>query len=265
MSRSNYYKQRKSISAENPSDIEKIVIKCFCDHNGNYGRIRIQKALALKGIRISQFQIRKILVKHGLVAKSGRKKRHYANKPTEKQYLEENLIYHKTDVTQINYLWCSDITELTCARNGKLFVCGVIDVASRRLVGWSIGRNQIKELVMKAFRMAVGRNPVRPEGAVFHSDRGCQYTSMDMKKLVESSGFRKSMSRPGTPHDNQPIESFWRTLEVEMPDIGHLNFEDASRSIIAYIELYYNSVRFHSSLDYLPPNTFFSLSSVLFS
>ena len=186
MSRSNYYKQRKRLLTEKPSGIEKTVIKCFCDHNGNYGRIRIQKALEFKGIRISQFQIRKILLKHDLIAKSGRRKKHHVDKPTEKQYIEENLIYNKTDVTQINYLWCSDITELTCARNVKLFLCCVIDVASRRIVGSVIGRNQTKDLVMNAFRMAVGRNPKRPGGAIFHSDRGCQYTSKDMKALVES-------------------------------------------------------------------------------
>lgn len=131
------------------------------------------------------------------------------------------------------------------------------DVATRRLVGWAIERHQRQEIVQTAFEMAVGRNPQRPEGAVYHSDRGCQYTAKKTKELVEKYGFRKSMSRPGKPSDNQPIESFWRTLECEMPDIRHLTFEDASRVLVEFFELYYNSDRLHSSIGYLTPNECF--------
>ena len=84
----------------------------------------------------------------------------------------------------------------------------------------------------------------------YHSDRGCQYIARKTKQLVEGNGFRKSMSRPGTPSDNQPIESFWKTLECEMADISHLTFEEASRTIVDYIELYYNSERLHSGMQF---------------
>ena len=144
----------------------------------------------------------------------------------------------------------------------KFYVCGIIDVATRRIVGWSIAKNQTQRLVQNAFEMAVGRNPVRPNGAVYHSDRGCQYTARKTKELIERNGFRKSMSRPGTPSDNQPIESFWKTLECEMADISHLTFEEASRTIVEYIELYYNSSRLHSGINYSIPNQFFTFLSV---
>ena len=265
MSRSNYYKQRKRIQAERISDDEKAVVKCFQKHHANYGRIRIRKALKLEGITVSEYKIGKILAQNGLIAKSGRRRKRRSNKPTEKQYIEENLILNKSEITQCNYLWCSDITELVYGNGKKLYLCGVIDAASRRIVGWAIDRRQTAELVTAALTMAAGRNPVRPAGAIFHSDRGCQYTSHAMKKLVESLGFRKSMSRPGTPHDNQPIESFWHTLEVEMPELRHLNFESACNTIVSYIELYYNPVRLHSGINYLSPNTFFSLSTVYLS
>ena len=110
--------------------------------------------------------------------------------------------------------------------------------------------------------MAAGRNPDRPSETIFHSDRGCQYTAKKIKELVESLGFRKSMFRPWTPRDNQPIESFLHTLEVEMPDIRHLNFEEASRTIINYIELYYNSERLHAGINYSVSNQFLTLLSV---
>ena len=138
----------------------------------------------------------------------------------------------------------------------------MIDVATRRIVGWSIAKTQTQKLVRDAFIMAIGRNPDRPDGAVYHSDRGCQYTAKRTKKLIEENGFRKSMSRPGTPSDNQPIESFWHTLEVEMADISHLNVDEASRTIVEYIELYYNSQRLHSGINYHIPNEFFTLLSV---
>ena len=241
--------------------MEKAVIHCFEKNNGNYGRIRIRKSLITKGITISEYKIARIMKKYGLKAKSGRTGKPRKSRPSAEQYIEENLIADKFSVTEPNALWCSDITELEYNKN-KLYLCGVIDVATRRLVGWSVAKHQRQELVQDSIKMAAGRNPNRPRAAIFHSDRGCQYTAKKTKELVESLGFRKSMSRPGTPSDNQPIESFWHTLEVEMPDIRHLNFEEASRTIVNYIEMYYNSERLHSGINYLAPNQFFTLLSV---
>ena len=260
MSRSEYYRISKEQDNEE-KELEKEVINCFRKHKGNYGRIRIRKELLIKGIDISEYRIAKILKQNNLVAKSGRSKRIRPPKPTEQQYIEENLIKDKFEIKEPNYLWCSDITELKCHKT-KVYVCGIIDVATRRIVGWGISKNQTQRLVQDALVMAVGRNPRRPEGAVYHSDRGCQYTAKKTKQLVEENGFRKSMSRPGTPSDNQPIESFWKTLECEMSDIRHLTFEEASRTIVEYIELYYNSERLHSGIDYHIPNQFFTLLSV---
>ena len=260
MSRSAYYRKNKQTDNEG-KEIAEAVINCFEKNRRNYGRIRIRKALLLEGKNISEYRISKILKKHNLIAKSGRTGKTRTKKPTEEQLIEENLIKDKFSITKPNYLWCSDITVLDCYR-GKLYLCGIIDVATRRLVGWDIQKHQRQDIVQNAFRMAIGRNPERPKGAVYHSDRGCQYTAKKTKDLVERNGFRKSMSRPGTPSDNQPIESFWKTLEVEMPDIRHLGFKEAARKIVEYIELYYNSQRLHSGINYAIPNQLFTLLSV---
>ena len=260
MSRSEYYYEKVQQEREEIEE-EQAVIHCFEKHKGNYGRIRIRKDLLREGMDISEYRITRILKKHGLTAKNGRTKTRKAAKPTETQYLEENLIKEKFEVTVPNFLWCSDISELRY-KGGKLYVCGIIDVATRRIVGWSIGKNQTQRLVQDTLRMAVGRNPNRPQGAIYHSDRGCQYTAKKTKEMVERYGFRKSMSRPGTPNDNQPIESFWKTLECEMADIRHLTFPEASRQIVEYIELYYNSERLHSGIHYYIPNEFFTLLTV---
>jgi transposase InsO family protein len=263
VSRSEYYHIAKEPDNEE-KELEKAVINCFKKHRGNYGRIRIRKELLRQCVNISEYRIARILKKNGLVAKSGRTVKPRPPKPTEQQYIEENLIKNKFGIREANYLWCSDITELKCYRT-KLYLCGIIDVATRRIVGWSIAKNQTQKLVQDALKMAIGRNPKRPKGAVYHSDRGCQYTAKKTKQLVEENGFRKSMSRPGTPSDNQPIESFWKTLEWEMADISHLTFEEASRTIVEYIELYYNSERLHSGIGYYIPNHFFTLLSVHYS
>ena len=260
VSRSEYYRVCQEQDNEE-KEIEKEVINCFEKHKGNYGRIRIRKELLNKGTNISEYRISRILKKHGLIAKSGRTSKPRRPKPKDEQYIEENLIKDKFTIKEANYLWCSDITELKCFKS-KVYVCGIIDVATRRIVGWSIAKNQTQRLVQSAFEMAIGRNPIRPDGAVYHSDRGCQYTARKTKELIERNGFRKSMSRPGTPSDNQPIESFWKTLECEMADISHLTFEEASRTIVEYIELYYNSSRLHSGINYSIPNHFFTILSV---
>ena len=260
MSRSEYYRISQKQDSER-NQLENYVINCFKRHKGNYGRIRIRKELLNKGIDISEYRISKILKKNGLVAKSGRSGKPRPPKPTEQQYIEENLIKDKFDISEANYLWCSDITELKCYKT-KLYLCGIIDVATRRIVGWSIAKNQTQKLVQDALIMAIGRNPERPQGAVYHSDRGCQYTAKKTKNLVEDNGFRKSMLRPGTPSDNQPIESFWKTLKCEMEDIKTLPYNEAERTIVNYIELYYNSERLHSGIGYCIPNQFFTLQSV---
>ena len=260
VSRSGYYSHKQQDERE-VSEQERQVVHCFEKHRGNYGRIRIRKELLHSGIDVSEYKIARIMKKYGLEAKSGRTGKAKRSKPTDKQYIEENLIKDKFAVTDPNYLWCSDITELKC-HHQSIYVCGVIDVATRRLVGWDIAKHQRQEIVQNAFKMAIGRNPDRPDGAVYHSDRGCQYTAKKTKQLIEQNGFRKSMSRPGTPSDNQPIESFWKTLECELSDIRHLTFEEAERKIVEYIELYYNSERLHSGINYSIPNQFFSLLSV---
>lgn len=260
MSRSGYYRKLKMPESEEIA-LEKAIVHCFKEHRGNYGRIRIRKQLETQGIQVSEAKIARILRKNGLKAKSGRKATKQKPRPKEEVYLEENLLQDKFSVAVPNALWCSDVTELKY-HGGKLHVCGVLDVATRRIVGWSIGKTQTQTLVQDAFRMAVGRNPHRPESPIFHSDRGCQYTARRTKELIEKHGFHRSMSRPGTPSDNQPIESFWRTLECEMEDIRGLSYQEASLRIAEYIELYYNSSRLHSGIGYHIPNDFFTVLSV---
>lgn len=187
--------------------MEEAVINRFKRHKGNYGRIRIKIELKSKGIFISEHSIARILKDNGLKAKGGRTRKYRCLKLTGQQYYQENLVKDKFLVQVPNALWCSDISELKCL-NSKLNVCGIIDVATRRLVGWSVDKMGTQTLVQDAFIMAIGRNPNRPKGAIYHSDRGCQYTAKKTKDLIESNGFLKSMSRPGNHVITSPLKAF---------------------------------------------------------
>ena len=242
--------------------VEQATVHCFRNNDRNYGRRRIAAELASDGIYITEYKVSCILKKNNLVAKGGRDpKKRKSPKPTKEQYLAEMLIPNETYAAMANGLWHSDISELKCYHS-RVYVCAILDFATRRIVGFSISKKQMQDIVRDAFMMAVGRNPNRPEGAIFHSDRGCQYTAKRTKEMIEKHGFRISMSRPGTPNDNQPIESFWKTLKQELPDISKLDFDKAAGVITHYIEMYYNSERRHSGIDYMTPNEKFTVLSV---
>ena len=149
ISRSEYYREPTKSDSEKTAK-ELAVIHCFQAHDRNYGRIRIKKELVKENIELSEYRISRILKANKLVAKGGCPRNGKRSKKTEKQYIEENLVKDKFSVTVANYLWCSDITELKCLR-WKVYICVIIDVATRRIVGWSISRT----IVQDAFTMAI--------------------------------------------------------------------------------------------------------------
>lgn len=252
MSRSGLRKHKKSIARVKNIDHEETIIHCFNKNKGKYGRIRIKKALERDGIIVSEIKISKVLNKNGLVTKYGRPRKRKAPKKTKAEYTSENLVKKKFEVKEINKLWCADISEIKY-KDGKIYISGVIDVGSRKLVGWDIARHARQSIVQNSIEMAVGRCQPGKE-LIYHCDRGCQYTANDTKNLLDHYGIKSSMSRPGSPTDNQPIETFWKTLKIEIDDISKMKFDDAKKTIIKFIELEYNSDRLHSALDFKTPN-----------
>lgn len=229
---------------------EEDVINCFKKHQKNYGKRRIQKALEKEHIKVSLPNISRILRKNGLVAKSGRNKRWKRTK-TKSEYIKEYIVKNKTDAIDFLDIVCADISEFKCKSN-KIQVSGIIDVATRMLVGVSIDKEAKKELVLNTIKDMYGRYGI-PK--IYHCDRGCQYTALKTKELLESKGVTISMSRPGSPNDNQPIESIWNTMKRELKDISHMAYVDAVNEIFKYI-VYYNSERMHSSIGYMTPQEY---------
>jgi len=158
-------------------------------------------------------------------------------------------------VSDINQLWVSDITYVRLQQE-FIYLAVILDVCSRRVVGWSLGRQLDSGLAEEALEMALKQRRPAP-GLVHHSDRGVQYACGDYVKRLESCGITISMSRPGNPYDNAWAESFMKTLKVEEVDGGsYRNFDQAQSCIGRFIEEIYNQQRLHSALDYRSPIEF---------
>ena len=154
-----------------------------------------------------------------------------------------------------NQVWVSDITYIR-SREGWLYLCIIMDLYSRSIVGWSMEERLTKELVLKSLNMAcMRREPQR--GIIFHSDRGSQYASKDFRALLAGKGFRASMSGKGNCYDNAHAESFFHTMKVEeVYGDPYRSRQEAMLSLFEYIEVFYNRFRKHSQLGYQSPYEF---------
>ena len=166
-----------------------------------------------------------------------------------------NLLHRRFSVTTPNCVWVGDITYIWTSE-GWLYLAVVIDLYSRRIVGWPMNKCISRLLVIDALTMAIWRRkPSR--GLIFHSDRGSQYCSHDFQKLLKNHGILSSMSRKGDCWDNAVAESFFGSLKIEQVfGMRYLSRSAARQDIVDYIEMFYNSRRRHSSLGYMNPMEF---------
>lgn len=219
-----------------------------------YGYRRVKKHLLLyEGIRVNEKRLRRIMREEGLFAVICRA----FTKTTDSEHeltIYPNLVKDKK-VTWINQVWVSDITYIritTCF----VYLAVILDLFSRKVVGWAISRHIDRNLCLEALRMALEtRKP--PEGCIHHSDRGVQYASHDYVDLLKQNGFAISMSAKGNPYDNAFAETFFKTLKYE--EVHLWNYEtmaDVIERVPYFIEEVYNKKRLHSSLGYLSPETF---------
>ena len=165
-----------------------------------------------------------------------------------------NLLQRQFTFTRPNQAWVGDITYIP-TREGWLYLAAVIDAFSRKVVGWSMSERITEKVAIDAMEQAVGREGPPDDGSlVFHDDRGAQYTSRSFQRCLDSHGIVQSVSRPGTPLDNAVAESFFKTLKRELvKERSYGTRDEAKQDIFKYIELYYNRVRMHSTLDYMSP------------
>jgi putative transposase len=254
VSRGGYYAWRSRARSER-ARVQEELIKHIEGIQGEvkyrYGSPRITRELRRRGVQVGHNRVARLMSQQGLGA---RRRKRFRSTTDSKHALPiaENLVNRGFQVREANRVWMSDITYIPTAE-GWLYLCTVLDLHSRKIVGWSMSPRLTSELVVQALIMAVlGRRP--PKGLIFHSDRGSQYCSHAFRRWTHRYGLRQSMSRKGDCWDNAPAESFFKTLKGEM--YGHRAFrsrQEARAAIFEYIEVFYNRVRLHSSLGYMSP------------
>ncbi len=184
-----------------------------------------------------------------------RKKYKVTTNSDHKQPVFENVLNRQFSVSQPNQAYASDIT-CVWTQEGWLYLAVVIDLFSRRIVGWSMSSRMKSNLVCDALKMSVGQRQPAP-GLIVHSDQGSQYASHAYRKLLENNNFIGSMSRKGNCWDNSVVESFFGSLKQERVQWHHYQTRyEAQQDILNYISMFYNSHRLHSYLDYRSPIQF---------
>lgn len=258
VSRSGYYAWRRRPTSERSRRREELAAKIRRVHEQNrkvYGSPRVCRVLRAAGERVCENTVANIMKERRIRARTKKKFVPRTTDSVHHQPVADNVLHRRFDAELPNRKWAADITYIP-TDEGWLYLAGVIDLCSRKIVGWSMADHMRVELVSDALKMAIARR--RPgEGLLHHSDRGVQYASEDYMYLIQSHGMNPSMSNKGDCWDNAAAESFWATLKTELVNHEHYaTHEEARASIFEYIEVFYNRQRLHSSLGYVSPETF---------
>jgi putative transposase len=257
VSKSRYYKWLK----EKPCDRRKrdielldVIKKIFKAKKRRYGSPRIHKDLKEFGHRCGHNRVSRIMRENGLIARQKRK----FKVTTDSKHdfpISPNLLNRQFEVKKRDKVWVSDITYISTLA-GWLYLCVVIDLFSRKIVGWSMGKRITAELTKGAILMAImQRKPA--DGLIFHSDRGSQYASHEFRNVLKQNKMVQSMSRKGNCWDNACAESFFSTLKME--EVFYQTYktqDEARRSIFEYIAVFYNRQRRHSYIGYMCPDEY---------
>lgn len=255
VSRSGFYRWRsgrKCARALQDEVLRPRIAAIYACNRGVYGSPRILRELQGQGERISRKRVARLMREAGLCSRPRRRYRVQTTDSRHEQPVAPNRLLGQTPPTQVNQVWLADVTYVPTAE-GWLYLAGVLDRASRRLVGWAMSGSLETALPLAALQMALQRcRP--PRGLIHHSDRGCQYASVDYSQLLRRHGLVASMSRRGNCYDNAVMESFWSTLKHEVVHRHRFATRAEARTILFdYIEVFYNRSRRHSSLGYLSP------------
>ena len=256
VARSGYYRFlscHKGKRAQEEALLSKEIERVFYEHKKRYGSPRIFMELKEKGVCCSEKRVAKIMKNNNLVAK---KRRKWRGKKLLAKEKKPNLLNQDFKAEKKNTKWVSDITYIRTSK-GWAYLCAVMDLYSRKIVGHAVKQHMKKELVVQALEQAISRRGSIEKGLIFHSDQGSQYGSEVVDESLKKNKMIGSMSGKGSCYDNAVIESFFNSIKREC--IGAEAFKDvetAEKEIFNYIECYYNNKRKHSALGYLSPVNF---------
>ncbi len=257
ISRSGYYKWKSCLKSQVLDKDFELFVKIkevYVKSKMRFGSPKINEKLRENGTIANHKRIERIMKENNIRSKAIKKFR----APSSSKHSDRislNRLDRNFSPTRINQAWCSDITYVR-TKEGWLYLAVVIDLFSRKIIGWSMADNMRKELVINAFNMA-WEHREKPVNFIFHSDRGSQYCSDEFRYLLFQSGAIQSMSRKGNCWDNACAESFFASLKKEeIYQKEYNNISETKSCIFEYIELFYNSYRPHSFCGGISPNTY---------
>jgi putative transposase len=227
----------------------------FAENRGLYGSPRLYRALLIDGQLVCRNTVAKLMRQAKMRAKSRRRFVPRTTDSMHQQPVARNVLDRNFTAPAADRKWTTDITYVP-TKEGWLYLAGVMDLFSRKIVGWSMADHMKTELVSDALQMALQRRQPH-EDLLHHSDRGVQYASDEYQKVLAEKKIAVSMSGKGDCWDNAVMESFWATLKTELVYLEEYPTRQAARgSIFEYIETFYNRKRLHSSLGYVSPEMF---------
>jgi len=236
------------------------ILRIHKDSRQTYGAPRVQMQLRAQGRRHGRNRIARLMRQERI---SGREKKRYRVVTTDSKHQEPiapNRLAQVPLASGPNQIWVADITYVATGQKW-VYVAAILDLYSRKVVGWAVSQQINTALVRMALNMALcHRQP--PAGLIFHSDRGVQYASGEYRQALEQAKLVASMSRKGNCYDNAAMEAFWSTLKLEL--IYRQQFEDATQvghALFDYVEIFYNRQRLHSALGYQTPADFEALNN----
>lgn len=237
--------------------LDKLMRQLHQDSRQSIGTRSMAKALSHAGYRMGRHRARSLMQAAGLERR--RKRYSHYRRATKPAVLAPNVLNRQFNPARPNTSWVGDITYIRTS-HGWLYLAVVLDLFSRRIVGWAFSPTADVELALKALRIALGFRAPAP-GLVFHSDQGCQYTAERFVSLINEKGLVQSMSRRGNCWDNAVVERYFRTLKHDwMPQGAYASRKDAKKDVMDFIA-YYNLERGHATLDYLSPADYEKLAA----
>lgn len=252
--RSGYYQWVKKLEVLNKdAEISELIYNLFHYHKGRYGSRRICYLLRNKGFVISRKKVQRIMRELSLVARGTRKFKKTTNS-NHKKKISPNLINGCFAVNKPNKLWVADITYIR-TKEGWMYLNVVLDCYDRRVVSWKLQNTMDKSIVSISVLQALKEH--KPAELIFHSDRGVQYASNELRAILQKYKVNQSMSGKGNCYDNAVAESFFKTLKRELPKRSFSTRKEAELEIFEYLEAYYNTKRIHSFNNYQTPNQMF--------
>lgn len=254
VSRAGYYKWRKREPSSQTTyrEIVRTAMKFkFDEFKKRYGAPRLVLELNESGVACSLNLVAKLMSEAGLKARNGKNFK-YSSSGTATSNIADNLLNRCFSASKPDEKWVSDITYIP-VRGGHVYLAVVMDLFSRKIIGWSLDKTMTTALILDAFTMAVESRKCEP-GLILHSDQGVQYRAREYVLALHDEKIKPSMSRKGNCWDNAAMESFFARLKVEeVYAHTYQNKEEVYSSVFEYIEMFYNRVRRHSTIGYISP------------